>query len=155
MIEYTVIIACILASGYLIIHPLLKPDNYKGRIHQATDERLEELNLRKEGAYSTIKELEFDMEMGKMSKEDYEALKGRYTIEAVDSMKEMDRLRSDNSKKRACLKRDIASEIEREIYAFRKRETKREANLVCDKCGKETSLADRFCSACGEKLVKS
>ena len=94
MLEYVVIICFILAAGYFIIHPLLNPDIYKARVTKTTDERLRELNLRKKGAYATIKELEFDLEMGKVSKKDYETLKGQYTSEAVDSIKEIDKLRS-------------------------------------------------------------
>ena len=123
MLEYVVIICFILAAGYFIIHPLLNPDMYKDRITLTTDERLRELNLRKEGAYATIKELEFDLEMGKVSKEDYETLKGQYTREAVDSMKEIDKLRSNKTKKRGRATKDIAMEIEQEISAMRKRKT--------------------------------
>ncbi|MDY7033902.1 MAG: hypothetical protein SVY10_18565 [Thermodesulfobacteriota bacterium] len=123
MLEYVVIICFILAAGYFIIHPLLNYDMYKDRFTQTPDERLRELNLRKEGACATIKELEFDLEMGKVSKEDYETLKGQYTREAVDSMKEIDKLRSNKTKKRGRAKKDIAMEIEQEISAMRKRKT--------------------------------
>ena len=155
MLEYAVIICSILAAGYFTIHPLLKPDKFKGRFLQTTDERLMELNLRKEGAYATIKELEFDMEMGKLSKEVYEALKEQYTLEAVDSMKEIDKLESNKRKKRARVKKDVTTEIEREISAMRGRKTPKAANLLCDECGKKASTEDRFCSGCGAKLVKS
>jgi len=153
--EYAVIIGFILAAGYFTIHPLLKPDKFKDRFIQATDERLRELNLCRELAYATIKELEFDLEMGKLSKEDYEALKGEYVLDAVDSMKEIDKFTSNKGKKKAWAKKDVTAEIEREISAMRGRKTTNETNHVCNECGKETSAADRFCSGCGAKLVES
>ena len=153
MLEYAVIICFVLAAGYFTIHPLLKPDKFNDRFIQTADERLQELNLCKEGAYATIKELEFDLVMGKLSKEDYEALKEQYVLEAVDSMKEIDKFRSNKRKKRAWAKKDVTMEIEREISSMRGRKTTKETNHVCNECGKETSAADRFCSGCGAKLV--
>ena len=53
----------------------------------------EELLLsEKESLYSTIKELDFDYEMGKLSDEDYKQLKNEYTEKAVVVLKDLDQM---------------------------------------------------------------
>ena len=73
--EYAVIMGLIIGAAIYIINPLLKPSRMEGAIALETDEMLAELSLKKEGAYATIRELEFDLNIGKLSTEDYEALK--------------------------------------------------------------------------------
>jgi hypothetical protein len=84
MVEYIVILGSILGTGYWIISPLLKSDQLTSSFTSESDERLKQLTIEKEGAYATIKELEFDLAMGKLSTEDYETLKGQYMLEALD-----------------------------------------------------------------------
>lgn len=55
----------------------------------------DQLLSEKESLYATIKELDFDHEMGKLSDEDYEQLKNEYTSKAVAVLKALDQAETD------------------------------------------------------------
>ncbi len=149
--EYFVIMGLIIGTAFFIINPLLKPGRMVGAIALETDEMLVELNLKKEEAYATISELEFDLNMGKLSKEDYETLKVQYTHEAVDCIKAMDELKKNKNRPTNLSAKDLDNETEREIPALNAGESAQAADLFCTQCGQQLSAADRFCSKCGAK----
>lgn len=84
----------------------------------------ERLLRRKEGLYSTIKDLEFEYRMGKLSHEDYEQLQRAYRAKALTVMKELD-------------ERSSVGEP---------------ALPRCAACGHANPLISNFCEACGERL---
>lgn len=149
--EYFVIIGLIIGAAFYIINPLLKPGRMAGAIALETDEMLVELNLKKEEAYATIRELEFDLNMGKLSKEDYEIIKAQYTHGAIDCIKAIDELKKNIKRQTNLSAKDLENEIEREIPALNAGEFAQAADLFCTQCGQKLSAADRFCSKCGAK----
>lgn len=155
MLEYAVIIGLILGAGYWIISPLLKPAQFDTTIKLKTDDTLRELELKKEGAYATIRELEFDSHLGKLSKQDYHALKQQYMLDAVNYIKEIDKLQAQKPKPKNMTQKDIENEIEKEVLALRGRKSDENSTAFCTQCGAKTSRRDRFCSACGTELSKS
>jgi hypothetical protein len=154
MLEYVVIIGLIIGAGFYIISPLLKPDQFNGSSATGADEMLTELNLKKEGAYATIRELEFDLNMGKLSKEDYEILKAQYVRDAIDCIKAIDELQMNKNRQTGLSVKDLENEIEREISTLRASVPPTAAEVFCTQCGQRTSSEDRFCSKCGAKLTK-
>ncbi len=151
MLEYAVIIGLILAAGYWIVSPLLHSSPAKHPSTPEANETLRQLELRKEGAYATIRELEFDLEMGKVSTEDYEALKEQYMRDAIDYMQEIEILQT---RREPVTEEDFEAEIEREVSALRGGEVVETSTIFCTQCGAEASAQDRFCFQCGSKLVK-
>ena len=55
-------------------------------------ETLRELVAEKETLYAAIQELDFDLKSGKLSAEDYEALRQRYEIQAAAVLKRIDEM---------------------------------------------------------------
>jgi len=153
MLEYVVIIGLIIGTGFYIISPLLKPDQFNGSCAAGADEILTELNLKKEGAYATIRELEFDLNMGKLSKEDYETLKAQYMRDAIDCLKTIDELQMNRDSQTDLSEKGLENEIEREISALRATGPVTTAEIFCTQCGQRTSSTDRFCFKCGTKLT--
>ncbi len=141
-----VMIVLIVGAGYWIVSPLLRAVRSDGASDSKRDEELQQLEIRKEGALATIKELEFDLNMGKISDEDYEALKEQYTDDAVGYMKEIEELETGAKKP---IKK-IDKELEQNIRAFRKK-----PGIFCTQCGTPASSDDKFCAKCGERLVDS
>ena len=92
MLEYVVLFGLLLGACYWIINPLLQGDVRQNGFTPKPKEILEELKNKKDGAYATIRELEFDLSMGKLTEEDFQVLKRQYTQEAIGYMKEMDKL---------------------------------------------------------------
>lgn len=103
----------------------------------------------RDAVYAAIRELDFDHRMGKVDDEDYERMRGEYTRQAVDVLKEMDR---GNGRSRA------ADEVEQEIASIRagKRggggRTQTGTALFCPSCGAKVGEGDRFCARCGSKI---
>src|SRR3989338_2185751 len=92
-----------------------------------------ELVHKKETAYITIKDLEFDYRTGKLSQADYMELKNRYEAEALQTLKEIDGF----GEKKAI---PTVEKVQEEGAVF------------CPKCGTKTKAEDNFCFKCGAKL---
>src|SRR3989338_2902993 len=93
-----------------------------------------ELIHKKETAYITIKDLEFDYRTGKLSQADYMELKNRYEAEALQTLKEID-----ESGKKISLSPPLGKGDEGGF-------------IFCPKCGTKTKAEDNFCFKCGAKL---
>ncbi len=94
MLGSVIIFGLVIGACYWIINPLLREDGRQNGFTPKPEDILEELKNKKEGAYATIRELEFDLSMGKLSEEDFQTLKRQYAQEAVGYMKAMDKLES-------------------------------------------------------------
>ena len=155
MLEYIVIIGLIVGAGFFVIHPLLQSGRTGGSLRARADNMLTELNQKKENAYAAIRELEFDLNMGKLSKEDFETLRGQYMQDALECIKTMDELQIQRKRQAGLPEKDLENEIEREISSLRADASVGAAEIFCTKCGQGASCQDRFCAKCGAQLTKS
>lgn len=88
-------------------------------------------------AVAALREVEFDRATGKLSDEDYAALKSSYTAEAVQAMR---------ASEGGAVSDDVA-----EAYIQRYRGQV----ATCPDCGERPEPAAVFCSNCGRRLVAS
>ena len=119
-----------------------------------SDRGLAELLARRDATYATLKELELDHEMGKLSSADYRALRDRYRAQAVAILQELDSCQAKAQVQVArdrVLEQEIKQEIEREIAARRRRQRGLDR---CPGCGVAFEPEDRFCRRCGVALEK-
>jgi len=127
-----------------------------------------------QAALTSIKDLMFDHEMGKVSTEDYEALLAIAKSEAAQIRRNIDRLSSEFGI--AGINDDLDSEIELQINRVRStppaiakpllRKIDAEIELLkgvnqtrpgteelaCLSCGRSFQAGDTFCSSCGQSL---
>ncbi|MGH7891409.1 MAG: zinc-ribbon domain-containing protein [Thermodesulfobacteriota bacterium] len=129
-------------------------------------EKVKELGSRKDSLLTAIKDIEFDYGLGKLSREDYEELHGKYRSEAAGLLKEIDSLgagaEADGGSED--LEREIRAqrgkfvssyddeEIEKEILRAREASWNESPERYCPKCGSGRAQDDQFCSKCGAKL---
>jgi len=87
-------------------------------------------------ALLAIKDLEFDHATGKLSDEDYAALKGRFTRDALQVLREeaTDPAETLVARRRALLERGVAPA------------------MACPRCGPRPESDALFCSSCGRRL---
>ncbi len=107
MSVFVVVVLTLTALGF-VAYPL-----WKQRVAPAAspeNERLDELQSRRDTTYSMLKELEFDYQSGILSGEDYKDLEGRYKGRAISILMNIDAVEHSA---------DVADEIEREILNLR------------------------------------
>ena len=91
-LEYVAGLAIVVGVAWLIAAPLLRVALAAPEPGPADPERYR-LEKERDLAYAAIKEAEFDFQMGKLSAEDYAALRGSYEGRAVAALTALDRRR--------------------------------------------------------------
>ena len=81
-----ILLAALVAA--VLVRPLTRP----GEEERLDSSRLQELQAAKEAKYREIKDAELDREMGKLSQEDWRAVDRDLRGEAIDILRELDRL---------------------------------------------------------------
>ena len=154
MIGYIFLFGLLLGACYWIINPLLREDGHQNGFTPKPEDILEELKNKKDGAYATIRELEFDLSMGKLSEEDFQILKRQYIQEAVGYMKEMDKLESPPATFSKPVDTVPEGKIEPGVAAIRNHKSTQRKYIYCTSCGEKAGVERRFCAACGSNLHK-
>ncbi len=154
MLGSVIIFGLLIGACCWIIKPLLQENGGQNGFTPKPEDILEELKNKKEGAYATLRELEFDLTMGKQSEEDFQILKRQYIQEAVGYMKEMDNVESPPAAISKPVDTDFEEEIEQEVTAIRNHESTERKYIYCTSCGKKAAVESRFCAACGSNLHK-
>jgi len=96
-------------------------------------------------ALRTIKELEFDHAMGKVSDADYDEMRGRLRQRAARLIRELDQ----GGSLREAIERDLAARL----ASGQERVSMPDAvALTCARCGTSNEPDARFCKACGDVL---
>ena len=86
---YLLGLAMIAAVAWLVAVPLLRVSLVAGGTPVGDPERYR-LEKEKDLAYAAIKEAEFDLQMGKLSAEDYALLRGKYEARALAALAALD-----------------------------------------------------------------
>jgi hypothetical protein len=88
-VEYGLALILLAALVAVVVtRPLLRGD--RAERHDAT--RIEELSVAKEAKYREIRDAELDHRMGKLSREDWRAVDRDLRDEAIEILRELDRL---------------------------------------------------------------
>jgi len=95
----------------------------------------EELFARRDRVYGELRDLEFDVRVGKVTVEDYRDARDRLELEAARVLRAID-----------TQVKAIDEEIEREVQQLR------EQRHACPACGASIESSARFCAACGAPL---
>ncbi len=133
------VIKPLLESRYRLAHlPVIKKNGSLSRLQQSKTELL-----------SAIKEIDFEYQMGKLARDDYDRLKQEYEGNAVRVLQEIDKKQSGNGH---------GTNVEEEIQRYRERlksgspATTGNTKNFCSVCGSRVQPEFTFCSHCGEKL---
>ena len=130
---------------YCMLLPLLTrqfsdPIETVGGKARASLEREKTLVLR------SIKELEFDRAMGKVSDDDFADMGARLRLRARSLLKQLD---VDGSSYREIIERELAERLDRAgLEPVASKQTRR----VCSDCDTRNELDAKFCKSCGAEL---
>lgn len=104
-----------------------------------------DLKRRRLVLYENLQDLEFEYKAGKLSADDYNALRLDYTAEAAQLMAVSQDLEITSTEE---------AFIERAVAARRARpSTQSVPDYTCPKCGFENPLPVKFCGECGAAIV--
>ncbi len=144
MIEILSYVVVIGAVAYVAL-PLFSKSNEKQSARSEGDSRVGELLHEQVMAASTIEDLEFDLQTGKLSQEDYDSLvedQRKIQKEADARLKDISGVSSAELIER--LERDIAAE---------KQKLAPHSTPSCPGCKMPIKPGDKFCSECGAKIA--
>jgi hypothetical protein len=144
IILLTVLMAAVCLVGIAAlraVRPLVSPEEDRtamvGERTRVALEREKLLTLR------SIKELEFDRAMGKLSDADWQEMSGRLRARAAGLMKQLDA----GAGYREQIERDLAKRL-----AIPPDPKARTAGYFCTECGTKNEGDAKFCKNCGHKL---
>ena len=157
--------ACMALLGVflaVVTRPIL---THRHAWRRATGSRRRHLELteRKEQLYASIKELEFDHSLGKISPRDYEALRDGLEVEAVVVLRHLDELEvgGDTVDLDECIEADIASHRQPGPAAAMPAApalaptAEPRAHAFCHSCGEGRAPEFRFCPHCGQSFAST
>jgi hypothetical protein len=141
LISLTILAAGIAAGClYRVIAPLAPTAE---RTATPLGERLRaDLEREKALALRSIKELEFDRAMGKLSAADFDEMAGRLRTRALGLMKQLEQGRDEYT---AAIERELQTRLQGRVIASAP------GGRSCT-CGTSNDADARFCKACGTKL---
>ncbi len=120
MTFFTILI--LLAVIAVISYPFFSKKKKPEEVLTEIDNEKTILLKQKEYSYAAIKELEFDYNTGKISKEDYNILSNRYKAEAINIIRKLETEQT----------------------------SKKVSKLFCTECGQKYKEDSQFCTNCGE-----
>jgi Double zinc ribbon len=152
-----------LAAVWGILQPLLGGRRVRAAVYEPPDPE----DTPKGVALAALKEIEFDRETGKLSDEDYAFLKRKYTVAAVEALREEERADTGAgvSKPRAATNPmswpgavdgsgDVEAMIADRVRALRFAATSTPPGApTCPVCGPRPEADAVFCSTCGRRLA--
>jgi hypothetical protein len=144
MLELIAGVAVAIAALALILEPVARPSATPAGASSAADDDeipLEESASPKVQALIALKEIEFDRATGKLSDEDFERLRARYSRQALSAL---DAEEAGEARLAAVATADDPAEAL--IRAARS------GLRVCPACGPRPEAEATFCSECGRRL---
>jgi rRNA maturation endonuclease Nob1 len=171
IIAILLIALLIVGTFAFVLRPLIAHDSAWFGRDKGPQASAGELIARRDALYAALKDAEFDRDMGKLTEEDYQAVRTRTMAEAAGVLRQLDhltpeaeaafdaeieaevaRLREDATAQPVAP--DVAAAVEAEIAALAKRSAApARLKLACPDCGQPYQPGDAFCAACGASLA--
>jgi len=140
MLLTAVAIILVLVAVAFVAAPFLEAEPDPEPLPDEREWTRAELEQRKTEAYVAIRDTEMDYRMGKLSEVDYEAIKGKYTVVAIDTLAALDALPPEEEvpSPPSYAGPDVGDESEIRF---------------CPDCGTRRPEGARFCPSCGRGLL--
>jgi hypothetical protein len=137
----------ILAAGYTLM-PLFREPRHYLAVDLLAETELDRLSDRKAVIYRSLRDLEFEHGMGRLSETDFKRLEAEYKNEAASILQKLDQLDA-SEKLDEKIEKDIAS---RKSKLYTSDSKPAQESLRCPSCGAEVIPGKKFCADCGRQI---
>lgn len=154
-----IILTALLLIGILafVAYPLFNTPREK---IAGTTNVLDLLIAQRDATYDAIRDLDFDFQLGKLSRDDYTMLRDKYKARAALVLQQIDALGNGNGATAdadieaqvAQLRRAKTDSVEEEIARVRAARKAGGGRGACSQCGTPYQAGDKFCAKCGNQL---
>jgi len=171
-ITLTVALLISLVALLYVVWPIIQPNEEPVWVE---DDRLTEMISRKDAVLRSIKDLEFDYQVGKVSDEDYERFNQRLRRQAITYIQQIEKLAPQTANLDETLEAEIAQmrrTLDRTDGAVLATPAAEPAEIetpatddavalagtqiekrFCTNCGQPVAAAHKFCAHCGARQV--
>ena len=131
---------------FVVARPIIKVHDF----YATGDTKKRQLTETKDQILSSLRELEFDLQLGKLNDEAYESLRKDLENKAILVIDQLDRLEQEN----AIADSDLIQKLEVEISQINRdtqiqiKDLPRASNF-CSQCGNKRMKEDKYCTQCG------
>jgi len=144
-----------LLAVFLVLEPVIRPAG-AASAQSADEDEVDPAHARRDLALAALKEIDFDKETGKLSDDDYERLRGKYTTEALDALRDAELVapspaaaaETGTGNGKGAAASDDAVEA---LIASARKSSKAKGRKFCVECGSVMEGSGRFCVECGAK----
>jgi hypothetical protein len=133
--------ALVILTGFYVLMPLFRQSRESLAPDLSGETELERLQDRKSIIYKSIKDLEFEYNMGRLSDADFKQLVAGYKKDAAIILQEMEKL-GFTDKLDALIEKEIAT----------RKKSLEQGSTQCPACGAKTTPGKKFCADCGHKF---
>ena len=142
--DIVVIIIMALGLAVWVGEPLVRRGRLREAAVDAQGDVIERLTLQKETLYTAIRDLDFDLQTGKVDADDHAVLRRQMEEEAADILRQLDL---------ADPLADLDLVAEQQILAYRQNEDAAAASEdTCPACGTGLAADPTYCPICGHSL---
>ncbi len=173
-----VVLLAALAIG-VVIWPIVRPTRNAVSSKPAGDQALSELIAKRDAALRAVKDLEFDYQTGKVSRDDFPAYEQTLKEQAIAAIQAVDDYQGRQRQLAATREAELDAALEAQIAALRRTPAATPhvvnsnghptttgstvdaaaapqgapAPHFCPQCGHAAATDDRFCARCGTSLA--
>lgn len=143
-------LALIGAVLFVVLQPFVEPQK---KNHPRSTYAVDELATEREGIFNTVRDLDFDYSIGKLTDEEHAAQRAQLITRGAEVLKELEALGVTAEDEGA----DDEATIEHAIAARRKTASTSASGptRVCPACHAAAIADDRFCASCGGVLTRT
>lgn len=145
MLFTAIAVVLMLGAVALVAAPFLEPEPAPEPLPSDVEGARRELTHRKTEAYLALRDTEMDYRMGKLSEADYEAIKQKYTAQAIEALAALDDLPP----------AEDAAGDDTATPALPTTGCQPQAGEIrfCPDCGTQRPEGARFCPSCGRSFL--
>jgi hypothetical protein len=114
-----------------------------------SDDEDDPVQRRRDRALAALREIDFDKATGKLSDADYDRLKAKYTVEAVEALREVDAAQAASPALPLSRSPAASDDAVEALIASARAEAQRTGRKFCSECGAPLEGKGKFCVECG------